>query len=141
MKHKLLFLLIFISSLGLSACAPLPLAPVDIDAKRFEALPDKAVVYIVRTPGDSRHMGPLSVGDTGMISTHPNTYYRWEVNPGPQVISAFGTSTEITIRAEAGQLHFVRQTVIGGFRHASGQWLAPLSEAEGRRLVMAAEHI
>ena len=141
MNHKYLFLFVFFASTGLSACAPLPPAPVDIAAKRFEAIPDKAVIYIVRTSRDSRHLGQLSIGDKGSIATLAGTYYRWEVDPGPHVVSAFGSAAQITVHAVAGKVHFVRQTVLGGHRLMSGQWLAPLDEAEGRRLVMNAEHI
>jgi len=48
----------------LFGCVQLPPNAQDLQAKRFEILPDKAVVYIVRQPMDSTEYGALLM-DTG----------------------------------------------------------------------------
>ncbi len=119
-----------------SACVQLPPTPQDVQAKNFQTLPDKAVIYIVRLRMDAPVQGPLSIPG-GMISTHPGTYYRLEVAPGTQRIEGAGASTAaVTVQAEAGKIYFVEQSVLGNVRdgllHMS---LRRIDENRGRQLV------
>jgi hypothetical protein len=95
----------------LGGCAGLAPQAQDIDAKRFEPLPDKGVIYLVRgEPLYSDRPVPVWLGNHIMITTYPDTFFRWEVPPGPHRISGhdtdFGT---ITVAAEPGRLYFVMQ--------------------------------
>jgi hypothetical protein len=137
MIRKYLILLLLFSS----GCVQLPPSPQDIDAKRFTPVADKAVIYIVRSPVDSRVAAQISLSGAGSIATHPGTYYRWEVAPGTQRIEASGASTAaVTLQTEAGKIYFVRHTAAGGLREGlTQQWLQQIDDATGRRMVNQAE--
>ena len=135
--------LVIVALLLLAGCVQLPPTPQDIQAKRFEAIPDKAVIYIVRPGVDSPNGGPIVVGDLGMITTYQGTYYRWEVAPGTHRIYGFGpTSAAVTVRAEAGKVYFVQHTVLGNRRDGvQTMSLQQIGDGEGRRLVSGAQLI
>jgi len=132
MKYIYLILLTFF----VSSCAQLPPTPQDIQAKKFETVPDKAVIYVVRPRVDGPVDGPLSFTG-GMISTHPGTYYRWEAAPGAQRIEGTGaTSVAITLQAEAGKLYFIEQTAIGNPRDGlQSMSLRRIDDNRGRKMV------
>ena len=67
--------------------------------------------------------------------TYPGTYYRWEVEPGRQLISGYGVDNgEITLQVEAGKLYFVQQWTAPWFAYAlSGFDRIP--EAKGKAIV------
>ena len=74
--------LLLSTALWWGGCAQLPPSPADIQAKKFEALPDRAVIYIARNDPDfSRDGATLLLDDTTTVTTYPGTYYRWEVAP------------------------------------------------------------
>jgi hypothetical protein len=127
-------------ALLLAGCAQLPPTPQDLQAKRFETLPDKGVIYVVRPlPDFSNDPTPVILGDHAQITTYPGTYYRWEVEPGVHRIEGFGGDNgRIAVRAEAGRLYFVEQRVSQFFRfHQSYFILIP--EPHGRAAVNRAE--
>lgn len=102
-----LFLALFL----LAGCAQLPLTPQDLQARNFQALPDKAVIYLVRDyPDFSDQPATVWLGDSGMVTTYAGTYYRWEVPPGTHRIAGFGPDNgSITLSTEPGRLYFVQQ--------------------------------
>ena len=125
----------------LAGCyAPLPLTPADIQAKRFETLPDKGVIYVVRPlPDFSNDPTPITLGDHAQITTYPGTYYRWEVEPGVHRIEGFGGDNgRIAVRAEAGRLYFVEQRVSALFRNPQS-FFTLIPEPHGRAAVSRAE--
>lgn len=98
----------------LAGCAQLPPTPQDIQAKRFEPVAGKAVIYIVRDNVGAQIDHSLWLDDAIMITTHIGTYYRWEVTPGSHRITGGGASTAaITLNVEAGKLYFVHHVVNG----------------------------
>ena len=118
----------------LAGCVQLPPSPQDIQAKRFEPVPDKGVVYIVRDAMGVPLMDTLWLDDSQTITTHTGTYYRWEVAPGTHRIVGFGPSTSsLTLNAEAGKVYFVRH-VVGGTLRSGVQYsaLERLDEQAGR---------
>lgn len=127
---------LLLSALLLAGCVQLPPSPQDMQAKKFETVPGKAVIYIVRNyPDLSPHHGTLTLDETGMITTFPGTYYRWEVAPGPHRIASYAIGTaRMTLRAEAGKIYFV-QNKVGGFRSATDIFLQLIPEREGRAMV------
>lgn len=137
MKKLLPFALI------LAGCTQLPPSPEDIQAKKFEAPSDRAVIYVVRTPMDSRETSSVSVG--GMqAATHGGTYYRWEVAPGNHRVAGFGApSDSVTLSTAAGRIYFVEHTVIGDPDDGGVQSvrLRQIGDQDGRRLVMLSEHV
>ena len=126
MKRALLLALL----LGLSACVQLPPSPADLQAKRFEPVADKAVIYVVRPPVDSDHPGVLTVDTGEHISTMSGTYNRIEVRPGTRIIEGMIPPTlRMTLNAQPGQIYFlrldVRGTSRGGPTTASLQQISP----------------
>ncbi len=132
---------ILVPALLLAGCVQLPPTPADIQAKRFESVPDKSVIYVVRNPMDSLESSGLALDDQSQISTHPGTYYRWEVAPGTHRVAGFGAGTElVTLTTAPGKIYFLEHTVLGHWR--SGPQLTRLhqiSDQAGRALVAQAE--
>jgi hypothetical protein len=103
-----------LAALLLAGCAQIPPSVQDIQAKQFEPVPGKAVIYIVRDRLGPHLDDTLWLGESEMITTHTGTYYRWEVAPGTHHISGFGVSTaSLTLTTEAGKIYFVHHGVIG----------------------------
>ena len=142
MKHKLLYLFGFLCFL-ITACAPLPPTMADIEAKKFQPLSDKAVIYIVRPVVDISMAGPLSLSGVGPMSTFQGTYYRWEVEPGKRRIETAGASvSSVTINAQPGQMYFVQHTVVGSRRGGiASAWVQRIDADTGRRMVSQAQHL
>jgi hypothetical protein len=122
--------------LTLTGCQQLPLSPQDLQAKKFEAVSDKAVIYVVRDTADfSDAQTPIRIGDKLLLNTYPGTYYRWEVPAGTYVITGYGEDIgTITVQVERGRIYFVQQRVTGTRVPSSRFYL--VSEAEGRAAVM-----
>src|SRR5262245_315997 len=100
-----------VPALLLAGCAQLPPPPGDADAKRFESIPDKSVIYIVRQLVDSQEGRTLTLDNQGMITTWKKTYYRWEVAPGAHRIAALaGGSESVTLTTVRGRIYFVQHT-------------------------------
>lgn len=129
-------ILMILFGIVVAGCAQLPPTPQDIQAKKFESVTDKGVIYIVRPVVDSNVAGPLSFPG-GMISTHRGTYYRLEVPPGAYRIEGAGASTAaVTVQAEAGKIYFVEHTVIGTLREGLlSMSLRRIDENRGRKMV------
>ena len=127
-----------IPTLLLAGCAQLPPPPGDADAKRFESIRDKSVIYIVRQPVDSQEGRTLTLDNQAMITTWKKTYYRWEVAPGTHRIAGFGGATEsLTLTTAPGRIYFVQHTVLADLQWM-GARLAALKEIDdqsGRNLV------
>ena len=127
-------------ALLLAGCVQLPPSAQDIQAKQFQPVSDKAVVYIVRDTLGALLDDTLWLGDSEMITTHTGTYYRWEVAPGTRRIAGFGISNaSLTLNAEAGKIYFVRHGVIGTDRAGvQRSFLERLDEQTGRAHVARA---
>jgi hypothetical protein len=126
-------------ALTLAGCQQLPLSPEDLQAKKFAAVPDKAVIYLVRdSPDFSDQPATIRLGDNVMITTYTGTYYRWEVPPGAHRITGYAADIgTITLQAEAGRIYFVRQQR-APFVHVQSSHFYLVSEPEGRAAVMRA---
>ena len=104
-------------ALTLTGCQQLPLTPQDIEAKKFESVPGKAAIYIVRDAASANIGAPLWLDQGAQITLYEGTYYRWVANPGSHAIEAIGMSTaSIKIQAEAGKIYFVHYMVEGSMR-------------------------
>ncbi|MGH9603658.1 MAG: hypothetical protein ACRD24_14865 [Terriglobales bacterium] len=122
----------------LAGCQQLPPSPQDLQAKKFEAVPDKAVIYLVRdVPDFSSIQSQIRIGDKLLLKTYPGTYYRWEVPAGAHTITGYGEDIgTITVQVEQGRIYFVQQRVTG-LRVASSHFEL-VGEAQGRAAVMRA---
>ncbi len=131
-----------VPALLLAGCAQLPPSPQDIQAKRFEAVPGKAVIYVVRTPLDSTEMSGLALGNSGQINTFGGTYYRWEVAPGRHRIAGTVSANEsVTLTTAPGRIYFLEHTVMGDPDDGGVQSTAlrEIGDQAGRTLVMRSE--
>jgi hypothetical protein len=133
--------LIALFCLGLVGCAQLPPSPADIQAKRFEPVTDKAVIYVVRQPMDSHESGWLLLDNHEQITTLPGTYFRWEVEPGVRrIMGVTPGGADAVLNVQSGQIYFLRHTVFGTPR--TGPTITALSPVDpqlGRSLVAHSE--
>lgn len=118
----------------LAGCQQLPLTAADKEARKFEPVPGRAVIYLVRDTADfSDAETPVLLGNT-QVNTDSGTYYRWVVPAGNHTITGFGAdSGRITVQVEAGRTYFVQQSVMGTRVPASTFQI--VSEAAGRGIV------
>lgn len=128
-------------ALMLAGCAQLPPTPQDIQAKKFESVPGKAVIYIVRAPMDSSQVGELVLDDTKTLTTYRDTYYRWVVAPGKHRIAGYGhENAVITLDADTGKVYFIEHTVLGdGHTGAAFTFLNRIDAQHGRAQVLNSE--
>ena len=133
--HRRVFLILL---LGLTACAPLPPTPEDIEAKRFEAVPDHSVIYLIRPYPDASYEGTtLWLDDCVMGSTYPGTYFRWIVPPGRHRIAGYASdSGQIVLDTWPGRVYFVYQSFGRPFGFSGQSYFQLVDEASGRSLVM-----
>ena len=124
-------------ALLLGACAQLPPTPQDIQAKRFEAAPGKAVIYLVRMQPDLSYLTATVLLDEQMIgSTHAGTYFRLEVAPGRHRISGYAQdNASLTLDVQADHIYFVQQIVTGAARESPHSIYQLIPEREGRAAV------
>jgi hypothetical protein len=128
----------------LSACtsaapyAPWPSGPADVQAKRFETVPDRAVIYVVRVLQDLGNVpATLWLDNQVMGATYMGTYFRWEVPAGQHLIAGYGSDNGmIRLDVQPGRIYYVQQVVRGGARANSPySTFRILNEADGRALV------
>jgi len=128
-----------IPALLLAGCAQLPPTPEDIQAKKFETLPDKSVIYVVRMPMDSKEGSGLTLDGRALITTYRATYYRWEVAPGTHRVAGFGAGVEsVTLTTAPGRIYFLAHTVLAD-KDDGGVIFTALREVDdqvGRNMVM-----
>ena len=127
--------------LALAGCAPLPPSPQDLEAKRFETVPGKAVIYLVRDDPDiSREVATVMLDDHMMGSTYPGTYFRWVVEPGRHQIRGYaGDNGSITIDVGPNRMYFVQQSVGRFFTGFAQSMFRMIPEPYGRAAVARAE--
>lgn len=123
-------------ALLLAACVQLPPTPQDLQAKKFEAVADKAVIYVVRdSPDHNSGAATIRLGDDILITTYPGTYFRWEIPPGTHCITGYAADIgTITLRVEAGRIYFVKQQ-LGPFMRFPSSHFYLVNEPEGRAAV------
>lgn len=140
---RLLLCLAFAVGLGIAGCTPLPPSPEDLQAKRFEAVPDKAVVYLFRDIPDFIDDGAtVVVDDHTQGTTYPGTYFRLELAPGRHRIAGFaGDSGVIEMAVQAGRIYFVQQSVTPLVAGITYSHFRPVDAGYGRQAVLRSELI
>lgn len=128
-------------ALILAACAQLPPSPQDLEAKRFEPVAGKAVIYLVRDmPDISREVATVMLDDQMMGSTYPGTYFRRVVEPGRRQIRGFaGDSGSFTIDVLPDRIYFVQQLYSLGFHGFGQSFFRLIPESYGRGAVLRGE--
>ncbi len=124
----------------IAACAARPPSPADLQAKRFETIPDKAVVYLYRDSVDFSDVPATFILDGQQQgSTYQGTYYRLELAPGRHLIAGFaGDGGRFGFDTQPGRLYFIRQSVsrFGPFHQS---YFALVGELEGREAVLRSQ--
>jgi len=95
----------------LAGCAQLPLTPADLQARKFETVPDKSVIYVVRdSPDFIDAPATIWLGEQETVTIYPGTYYRWETVPGLNRIKGMGADGgAISLKTIPGGVYFVQQ--------------------------------
>jgi hypothetical protein len=125
----------------LAGCAPLPPSPQDLEAKRFEPVAGKAVIYLIREyPDVSRDAGTVMLDDNMMGSSYPGTYFRWVVEPGRHQIRGFaGDAGAMAIDVLPDRIYYVQQSYTRGFTGFGHSFFRLIPEPYGRGLVLRAQ--
>jgi len=119
----------------LAGCVQLPPPPGDAEAKRFETVPDRAVIYVVRHPLDRRFVAPILLNDQMLGSTYHGTFMRLVVPGGRYLISGYAVDIgQIRLDTVAGQIYFVSQTT-WGFDSLQGSIFQLANPADGQSMV------
>ncbi|MBK6630069.1 MAG: DUF2846 domain-containing protein [Betaproteobacteria bacterium] len=137
-KNGLLGLLLAMMVL-VTGCASVPMASDDADtqSKRFQAKPDKSIIYLYRneTFGGAIAM-TVSLDDRLAGESAPKTYFMWEVEPGQHVLKSHAENVSILLlTTEAGKNYYVWQEVKLGALYARSR-LQQVDEATGRQGVL-----
>lgn len=129
-----------VMALTLAGCQQLPPSPQDIEAKKFESIPGKAAIYVVRDPFSAGVGAAVWLDHGAQITLFEGNYYHWVVEPGSHTIAAIGVSSaSITIQAQAGKIYFVHYRVEGSTRTGVvSSALELVGDQSGRALVRQA---
>jgi hypothetical protein len=133
--NRLVLLLVCLSAL-LGGCASVPMASLDEDthAKNFSVRPEKSGIYLYR----NESMGgaiPMTVALDGKVAgqTGPQTYFMWEVDPGPHEIASHAENVvTLKLDTDPGKSYFVWQEVKMGLWMARSA-LHQVEEEAGRK--------
>ncbi|MDP2398544.1 MAG: hypothetical protein Q8M53_09340 [Burkholderiales bacterium] len=119
----------------IAGCAQLPPLPEDAAAKRFEALPDRAVIYLVRPALDPRFTVPVILNDRMIGSTYHGTFLRIEVPAGRYVLRGMaGDSGAIVVDAAVGRIYYVEHRAYG-YRTFTDSSFSAVDPRRGQALV------
>jgi len=119
-----------------AGCASVPMASLDDDteAKNFTVRTDKASIYLYRNEVFGGAI-PLTVALDGKVAgqTGPQTYFLWEVEPGPHEVSSISENTStLALDTEAGKAYYIWQEVKMGLWMARSL-LQEVDEETGRK--------
>ena len=123
MRRAFLTGLAILAALNASAAAsaektvPAPPVSEDVKGRLLQPVPGKAVVYVLRPLEDIWHWRvPVHLDAREVAVTTPNTYLRWELEPGQHtIVSATTPPAVLQLNAVPGAMYFVWQDVNTGF--------------------------
>lgn len=127
------------TALLILGCAQVPESPQEIQDKKFEAVPGKAVIYVVQNPFGSYGAG-LTFDDNTQITTWPGTFYRWVTAPGSHTIRSTdgNLNAAIKLQTEAGKIYYVQHYVTGIRGSTTDARLQRINDKTGREMVSSA---
>ena len=133
---RIVAIFVLLASVGLSACASVPMASLEEDskAKTFAVDTDKSNIYLYRNEAFGGAV-PMSVALNGKLAgqTGPKTYFLWVVDPGVhEVTSLSENNVSIKLNTEPGKAYYVWQEVKMGLMMARSQ-LHHVDEDVGRK--------
>lgn len=141
MRKSIQFLLFLVGMSTLYSCASATKAPEskDFEAKKFQSIDDKSVLYIYRTSRALNAGGLTSV----MLDAHSigdlrtGRYFRVEVAPGNHKIQCRTpeSSAVVDLNCEAGKIYYFKQNEHIGIE-TSRVSLKEVSEKKGKEAVL-----
>jgi hypothetical protein len=130
---------LLLAMLLITGCAQLPPPPEDAVAKRFENMPDRAVIYLARHALEPSYIAPVMLDDQMIGSTYRGTYMRIEIPAGTHVLRGLaGDSGGIRMSVEAGKIYYVQHRAYG-YRTFVSSSFDPVGPEHGRSLVMGGQ--
>lgn len=116
-------------------CTSVPMATAeqDAEAKKFLSVANKASIYLYRneTFGGAIAM-PVSLDGKTMGRTGPETFFKWEVEPGThEVVSHTENIQKLKVDTKPGEIYYVWQEVKMGLFAADSK-LHLVDEAKGQ---------
>ena len=119
-----------------TGCASVPMASMDMDAqaKSFTTPSGKSSIYVYRNESFGGGI-PMTVALDGRVagSSGPQTYFLFEVPPGPHEVSSIAEDTStVKLDTKPGKAYFIWQEVKMGFWMARSQ-LHEVDEATGKK--------
>jgi hypothetical protein len=129
---------LLIPLLLLAGCAAqLPPMPEDAAAKRFETLPDKGVIYLVRPRTDRDYIAPVLLNDQMVGSTFRGTFLRFEVPPGLHRLRGMASDNgSVTLDIKQGEIYFIQHNAFGHRGSFINSTYQVVDASRGRSLVM-----
>jgi hypothetical protein len=141
---KLALMATYALLLLLSACASVPMASMDKDAKakEFTPPPDKGAIYIYRNENLGGVMPvTVSINDKTLGQTAAYTYFHLNVPPGSYSLKSHAENvSELTVMVEPGRNYFVWQEMKIGMWSARTQ-LQEVDESTGRAAIASTKMI
>jgi len=124
-RTTILATLALLLSAALGACAQSGTAPLasETQARLYQPVPEKALIYLLRDRGDVWQFGvKVQLDGKAMGETEPMTYFRWEVAPGRHVIvSETVPPAVLELDTEPGGLYYVWQDINSGELRAASR--------------------
>jgi hypothetical protein len=128
---------ILVLVLTLAGCAQLPPTPQEIQAKHFEPVPGRSVIYIVRDYPDFNYdAATLTLDNAAGVTLYAGTFYRWEVPAGKHRIAGYaGDSGVINLDTAPDRVYYVqhRLSLFGQFTTSVFQVVGP---SQGQAVAM-----
>ncbi len=132
-------MLVLIAGSLLAGCASVPMMPetADREAKLFQPIADKSLIYLYR----DELLGagePITVSLDGRAEgqTASRTYFLWVVSPGAhRILSLSGNRASLDLATEPGHVYFVWQEINLGL-FTPGTTLHLVDEGQGRQAIM-----
>jgi hypothetical protein len=130
----------------LAGCAslnvPMASAQGSATAKEFDSVPDRGVVYIVRTDSGIRSIAgaaPQILADGKFVATMPQeTFVRITLRPGDHTVSVLATAfpkTDQPLDVRAGRVYFIESDILMGAIRGS-ILLRRIDDVRGKSLVL-----
>ncbi|MCW5631960.1 MAG: hypothetical protein KIT17_01355 [Rubrivivax sp.] len=117
---------------------PIPSDAVETEAKRFEPVPGRLTIYLVRKRwGDAINVVRVAIDGASAVDTVPESFVRWRLPAGRHHLTVTWPegSAALDISGVAGEVLFVE--VIGSvWSWGSNYRLEPGDTAESRRRAM-----
>jgi len=132
---------LLIPLLLLAGCvAQLPPMPEDAMAKRFEPLPDKGVIYLVRPSTDQDYVATVLLNDRMIGSTFRGGYLRIEVPPGLHRLRGMASDNgSVTLNIKQGEIYFIQHNAFGHRGSFISSSYQVVDASRGRSLVLAGQ--